>query len=123
MMMVDGQDVTCNESELTGEPDSLEKNPVTDKNYRDGIACTMLAKSLIDGGVGKAIVMAVGPNTVAGVITEKVQTEGTSTLLQQKLDVMAGKIGNIGLAVAIGTFIANLLRIIIETLGFLPCGC
>ncbi len=36
----------------------------------------MLAKSLVDGGIGKAIVMAVGPATVAGVITEKTQTAG-----------------------------------------------
>lgn len=36
---------------------------------------------------------------------------------------MAGKIGNIGLAVAIGTFLASLIRIIIESTGGLPCGC
>ncbi len=41
----------------------------------------MLAKSLIDGGVGKGLVMAVGPATVAGVITEKTQTTGEMTLL------------------------------------------
>jgi len=71
MIMVDGQDVSTNEAELTGEPDSLEKVPVTQENYKHGAMCTMLAKSLVDGGIGKAIVMAVGPATVAGVITEK----------------------------------------------------
>lgn len=83
----------------------------------------MLAKSLIEGGVGKAIVMAVGTSTVSGVITEKTQTEGEKTLLMQKLEVMAGKIGNIGFAAAIGTFIAGLIRIILESFGALPCGC
>lgn len=29
MMVVEGQDITTNESELTGEPDSLEKMPLT----------------------------------------------------------------------------------------------
>jgi len=41
----------------------------------------------------------------------------------KKLEVMAGKIGNIGFAVAIGTFIAGLIRIILETFSALPCGC
>jgi len=31
----------------------------------------MLAKSLVATGFGKALVVAVGPNSVAGVITEK----------------------------------------------------
>jgi Ca2+ transporting ATPase len=123
MMMVFGQDVTCNEAELTGEPDSLEKSPVNEMNYRDGAMCTMLAKSLVDGGQGKAIVMAVGNATVAGVIDEKTRTGSEPTLLQEKLEVMAGKIGNLGFAVAIGTFLASVVRIIIEATGGLPCGC
>jgi len=41
----------------------------------------MIAKSLLEGGVGKGIVMAVGRSTVSGVITEKVQTEPEKTLL------------------------------------------
>lgn len=69
MMMVEGQDVLCNESELTGEPDDVEKVPVNESNYKDGYVCHMIAKSLIKSGVGKAIVLAVGPATMAGVIT------------------------------------------------------
>lgn len=123
MIMVDGQDVSTNESELTGEPDSLEKMPVTQDNYKHGAMCTLLAKSLVDGGIGKAIVMAVGPATVAGVITEKTQTTGQMTLLQSKLDKMAGKIGNIGLACACATILSCVIRILIEMLGGLPCAC
>jgi Ca2+ transporting ATPase len=124
MIMVDGQDVTCNEAELTGEPDSLEKVALTLENYREGgVMCTMLAKSLIDGGIGKAIVMAVGPATVAGVITEKTQTGSEMTLLQKKLDKMAGKIGNIGLSCAVATFLSCVIRIVIEMLGGIPCQC
>jgi hypothetical protein len=36
---------------------------------------------------------------------------------------MAGKIGNIGFAVAIGTFVAGVIRIILEATSVLPCGC
>lgn len=123
MMMIDGQDVITNESELTGEPEGLPKVPVNVNNYLHGASCTMLAKSLISAGVGKAVIMAVGSSTVSGVITEKTQSEPEQTLLMKKLDVMAGKIGNIGFGAAIGTFIAGLFRIILESFGALPCGC
>ena len=123
LMMIDGQDVLCNQAELTGEPDSLPKTKIDYSNYRDGNECTMIAKSLVEGGVGKAIVMAVGRSTVSGIITEATQGEPEQTLLMKKLEAMAGKIGNIGFAVAIGTFIASLFRIILEYFELLPCGC
>jgi len=69
MMMIEGQDVSTNESELTGEPDDIEKVPVNESNYRDGLSSVMIAKSLVKTGVGKAIVLAVGTSTFAGVIT------------------------------------------------------
>lgn len=71
MIMIEGQDVMVNATELTGEPDSIKITPLTKDNYRDGNICTMLAKTLCEGGVGKAIVVCVGPTTVAGAINEK----------------------------------------------------
>lgn len=48
MIMIEGQDVVCNESELTGEPDGVDKVPVNGNNYlKEGVMCTMMAKSLI----------------------------------------------------------------------------
>jgi hypothetical protein len=41
----------------------------------------------------------------------------------KKLDVMAGKIGNIGIGAAVGTFVAGFIRIILEAFNVLPCGC
>ena len=46
-IMVDGQDTVCMEGDLTGEPDGVEKVPLTEENYNSGAMCTMLAKSLI----------------------------------------------------------------------------
>jgi Ca2+-transporting ATPase len=46
-IMIDGQDTVCIEGELTGEPDGVEKVPLTEDNYNSGVMCTMLAKSLI----------------------------------------------------------------------------
>jgi len=60
-IMVDGQDVTCVEGELTGEPDAWEKVRITKDNYKDGYTGTLLAKSTVQSGFGTALVMAVGP--------------------------------------------------------------
>lgn len=83
----------------------------------------MLAKSLIASGFGKAIVVAVGPKTVAGVITEKTQAENEPTLLQERLETIANKIGNVGVACAVLTFFAQIIRITIEMSGLVECGC
>jgi P-type E1-E2 ATPase len=72
-IMVEGQDVFTIEGELTGEPDNMEKVYIDEYNYNNGATGTMMAKSLIYSGFGKALIVAVGPNTVAGVITEKTQ--------------------------------------------------
>lgn len=79
--MVEGQDVSCDEGELTGEPDYVEKFRIDANNWDSGVMGVMLAKSFIATGFGKGLVVAVGPKTVAGVITEKTQSENEPTLL------------------------------------------
>lgn len=45
--MISGQDVVCDESELTGEPDPVEKTTLTQDNYNEeGVVCVLVAKSL-----------------------------------------------------------------------------
>jgi len=92
-IMVEGQNITTIEGELTGEPDDMDKTPVTKDNYQEEACCTLMAKSLINSGQGKAIVVAVGTRTVAGVITTKTQKPAEDTLLQEKLATIADKIG------------------------------
>jgi len=122
-IMVEGQDVVCQESELTGEPDGVEKEAVTEENYNSGIMATMMAKSLITQGFGKALVLAVGPNSVAGIITETSMSESEPTLLQKKLETIATKIGNLGIACALLTFLSLIQRIVLEMMEIIPCGC
>jgi Ca2+ transporting ATPase len=123
MVMVEGQDVSCNEGELTGEPDYVEKYKIDSGNWQEGIVGTMLAKSLVATGFGKAVVLAVGPYTVAGVITEKTQAASQPTLLQQRLETIADKIGQVGIACALLTFFAMVFRTILEMTHAVPCGC
>jgi magnesium-transporting ATPase (P-type) len=56
---------------LTGEPESVKKEVVTKENYKNGSVGTLLAKSLVISGMGKAIVVAVGNNTVSGAAAER----------------------------------------------------
>lgn len=122
-IFVEGQDVFTIEGELTGEPDNMEKVYIDENNYNNGTTGTMMAKSLICSGFGKALVVAVGPMTVAGVITEKTQKPAEPTLLQEKLETIANKIGNVGILVAILTFFGQIIRLSLELTGNLPCGC
>ena len=127
-IIVEGQDVVCIEAELTGEGDGIEKTPVTEENFNlEGTSGTMLAKSLISEGSGIALVLAVGPNTVAGIITQKTQEQGKEgsddTLLQKKLTIMAESIGNVGMGCAVLTLASMFLRVGTEMAGLVPCGC
>ena len=56
---------------MTGEPESVKKEVVTKENYKNGSVGTLLAKSLVISGMGKAIVVAVGNNTVSGAAAER----------------------------------------------------
>lgn len=122
-LVVDGQDIACDEGELTGEPIEIIKDIVNDANYTGGVNGAMMAKSLIKNGTGRALVVAVGPSTYAGVITEKTQAEQEPTLLQKKLAGIADRIGNFGFGCAALTFIAAVIRMILEMCGVIPCGC
>jgi len=46
-IVLEGQDVICDEGELTGEPLGIMKEAIDQSNYNDGGMATMLAKSLI----------------------------------------------------------------------------
>lgn len=56
-------------------------------------------------------------------ITEKTQTENEPTLLQKKLEAIADKIGSVGFMCGALTFGAMLVRILLEMVGVIPCGC
>lgn len=123
-LLIEGQNFACDEGELTGEPDDIEKTFINADNYFKGKMCTLLGKSTVKSGFGRAIVVAVGYNTTAGSAAEKTSsTSNGKTLLQQKLNRIADSIGKVGYLCATLTFIVIIIRIIIEYMGGLPCGC
>lgn len=94
-------DFFCNQTQLTGESEDLHKSPSGD--------CFMPAGCPVTQGVGKMVVAAVGKNSIYGKIREMLQVEDTPTPLQEKLDTLAGQIGNVGMVAAGATFLATMV--------------
>jgi len=121
--MIEGQDVVCDEGELTGEPDGVPKGVVNEESVDNHVQGTLMAKSLVTSGFGKALVLAVGKNTIAGSISMNSMKRQGPTLLQEKLETIANKIGNLGIFAAVLTFVAMIVRIALEMVKVTPCGC
>lgn len=97
-VIVNYDGLTVDESALTGEPEDIEKDLENDPFLLSG--CTTVAGSV------RFVATAVGPNSQWGVIKSHLEKEQEETPLQEKLDDMAMKIGNVGIAAAVATFIA-----------------
>jgi len=81
-ILLDGIDISCDESAMTGEPDQMEKSSVTESNYEFNPDPFLLGKTLVAQGQGTAMVCCVGVNSRSGQAEEKLQTEEDQTPLQ-----------------------------------------
>ena len=93
MLYIAGDGLKADEAAMTGEPDlmlkSLEKDPF------------LLSGTQIAAGQGRAMVVAVGMNSVQGQLKESTDEEVQETPMQEHLGDLADKIGKIGLALAV----------------------
>eukprot|EP00158_Paraphelidium_tribonemae_P002869 Partr_v1_DN25739_c0_g1_i1_m74936 putative ATPase, Ca transporting, plasma membrane len=94
-------DLKANESALTGESDDIKKDPVR--------APILISGSQIAAGTADYVVTGVGVNSLQGAIMKDVAQETGDTPLQVKLESLAGKIGYVGTAFALATFIAMMI--------------
>lgn len=126
-IVVHSNDLSCDESAQTGEPDEVDKKPVNAENYEYNPNPFLLAKTFAKTGEGIALVAAVGVNTRAGMAGEKLDMEDEQTPLQQKLETIANQIGKLGLAVAVLTFIIMTVKYVLTETVFndrvLPAEC
>ncbi len=99
-LLIDGSDVTCNESSLTGEPDDIKKGNTPGEDI------FLLSGTNVSTGYALMLVTAVGEQSRWGKTKAKLATESADTPLQEKLDVLAGQIGNFGMITAVLTFAA-----------------
>lgn len=104
-LFIDGSDVTCNESSLTGEPDDKKKANIP---VSEGGDVFLFSGTTLSSGFCKMLVTAVGEHSKWGKTKAKLAVETTDTPLQEKLDTLAGQIGNFGMVTAVLTFIAML---------------
>mmetsp|Transcript_5216 Transcript_5216/g.8033 ORF Transcript_5216/g.8033 Transcript_5216/m.8033 type:complete len:1046 (-) Transcript_5216:76-3213(-) len=99
-VLIDGSDVSCDESALTGESDARCKE-------REAVGDPFLVSgSTLLTGCCTMLVTAVGPNSRWGKIKAALTTENDPTPLQEKLTTLADQIGYGGMAAAAATFLA-----------------
>jgi Ca2+-transporting ATPase len=91
---------------MTGEPIDIGKDHEKDPFLLSGTA--------ISEGSGRMIVVAVGSASQWGVILKTLIVEPNSTPLQDRLDVLVVAVGNFGIGAAILTFIASVIRWIVD---------
>lgn len=108
--VVSANDLTCDESAQTGEPDEQEKKAVNAATIEYNPSPFLLAKTFVKSGEAIALVAAVGVNTRAGMAGEKLDFEDDQTPLQEKLETIANQIGKLGFSVAIATFLVMVAK-------------
>ncbi|KAI9502179.1 PMCA-type calcium-translocating P-type ATPase [Coemansia spiralis] len=105
-----GHNMTCDESSATGESDAIKKG-TTDEN-RDPF---ILSGAKVLEGVGKMVVVAVGPHSFYGKIMMAMrQGEASETPLQRKLDVLAEQIAKYGMSAALLLLITLTIKYLVK---------
>ncbi len=80
-ILIEGTDISTDESAMTGEPEQVEKAPVNEGNYQHNPNPFLLGKTLVESGQGLALICAVGTHTRSGMAEEKLNIEEEETPL------------------------------------------
>ena len=99
LILIDVNELTCDESNLTGEADAIQKE-VTDELYMD---------SNILSGNGIGVVKSIGMNTQIGEIAKIVQEDDEDTPLKAKVGKLGKTLSLIAIIVCIAIFILELM--------------
>ncbi|KAJ1569909.1 hypothetical protein HK096_010447 [Nowakowskiella sp. JEL0078] len=97
-LFLSGFNLQCDESSQTGEPMGISKNETKDPFFLSG--------TKVVNGLGKIIVIAVGPHSVNGLTLLALDVEPDATPLQRKLTKLADQIAKLGSAAALIMIIA-----------------
>ncbi|POM62649.1 Calcium-translocating P-type ATPase, PMCA-type [Phytophthora palmivora] len=100
-VLINGSDLKCNESSLTGEPDDVSKVHKKDP--------FLLSSCLVASGRSECLVIAVGTECRWGKIKSKLVREQKATPLMEKLEEMAKHIGYVGMSFSIATIVAMII--------------
>ena len=105
-VFLEGSKLRADEAAMTGEPIGIAKSHDNDP--------FLLSGTTISEGSGRMAVVAVGSNSQWGVILKTLIVEPSSTPLQDRLDVLVVTVGNFGIGAAIATFVASMIRWIVN---------
>ncbi|CZR42709.1 putative calcium P-type ATPase NCA-3 (Ca2+-transporting ATPase) [Fusarium proliferatum ET1] len=114
-IFIDGHNVKCDESTVTGESDALKKTPGAKCFIDDPIRTKEPDPFIISGsrvleGMGTFVVTSVGVNSSFGKIMMSVRTDIESTPLQKKLEGLAVAIAKLGGGASLLMFFILLFR-------------
>ena len=105
-VFLEGSKLRADEAAMTGEPIGIAKSHDKDP--------FLLSGTTISEGSGRMAVVAVGSNSQWGVILKTLIVEPSYTPLQDRLDVLVVTVGNFGIGAAIATFVASMIRWIVN---------
>lgn len=100
-VMIEGSDVCCNESSLTGETDDKPKGVPGNEDSEDSF---LYSGTTLSSGVCVMVICAVGVESKWGKIKARLSHESADTPLQEKLSDLADQIGYFGMGAAVLTF-------------------
>ncbi|KAJ4160183.1 hypothetical protein NW754_003308 [Fusarium falciforme] len=110
-ILIEGFDIQCDESPLTGESELIVKTPACVQGSGDSF---ILSGTRIETGVGTCLILSVGVNSTYGKIMMSLQDDIQETPLQQKLGLLAQYIINFGLAAGLVFFAILFIRFLVQ---------
>ncbi|KAL4780842.1 hypothetical protein BJX76DRAFT_364079 [Aspergillus varians] len=128
-ILIEGHDVKCDESSVTGESDLLRKTPgdkvygAAEQNNEDlkKMDPFIMSGSKVEEGMGTFLVTSTGVHSTYGRTMMSLQDEGETTPLQVKLNVLADYIAKIGLTSGLVLFVVLFIKFLIR-LNDIPGG-
>jgi len=116
-IVISSNDMECEEADLTGESEPRHKQAIALGSWNEELAeeqpCPFLLKGAVcNQGNGWGLVTCVGVNTNQGKAGLTMNFEEEPTPLQVKLEAIVEIIGKIGVAGALLTFIAAVIKLI-----------
>ncbi len=113
---LNGTDLKCSEAGMTGESDDVKKGHISFADSGDlKVSPFLFSGTQVVQGNATALVLAVGPNSIAGQASMLIQeAESETSPMQAKLDDLAELIAKLGLGAAVLTFIILIIRFAIS---------
>lgn len=120
-VLVEGHNVKCDESSITGESDLVNKHAADSvyqaiENHDNTLHLDpfVISGSKVSEGVGKFLVIATGPNSIHGKTLLSLHDEGQTTPLQFKLNILAEYIAKLGLAAGLLLFVVLFIKFLVQ---------